>query len=83
MQREVTDQDSTTWSCAQAHAGLSEELASARAAQRAADHARAVMVVCTPSGGAKSVHIKVPPQWQEQMSDAELLAAIDARRDAG
>lgn len=83
MQREVTDRDSTTWSCAQAHAGLTDELASARAAQRASDHAGAVTVVCTPSGRAKSVHIEVPPQWHEQMSDAELLAAIDSRRGAG
>ena len=83
MQREVTDANGTTWGCAQAHAGLSDELASARAAQQSSNRATSVIVVCTPSGGAKSVHIKAPAQWHEQMSDAELLAAIDSRRDAG
>ena len=82
MEREITDSNGITWSCVQAYSGLDNNAENQDAAQVKGQE-DSYWVVCTPSGGAKSVHIKVPPRWHEQMSDAELLAAIDARRDAG
>ena len=40
-----------------------------------------VAVVCTPSGGARSVRLDdLSPDWR-RLSDAELLAAIAEARD--
>lgn len=39
----------------------------------------AFQVVCTPSGGAQSVRIEMPGDWEEQASDAQLLEAIEAQ----
>ena len=38
--------------------------------------ADAFQVVCTPSGGAQSVRIELPGDWEQQTSDEELLAMI-------
>ena len=75
MPREVTDNDSITWSCIQAFAGLgndSEKKDAARV-EGSADH---VHVVCTPSGGAQSVRLKLPMDWEEKLPDKALLDAI-------
>ncbi len=75
MPREVTDNDSITWSCIQAFAGLgndSEKMDAARV-EGSADH---VHVVCTPSGGAQSVRLKLPMDWEEKLPDEALLDAI-------
>jgi hypothetical protein len=75
MSREVTDSDGITWSCIQAFAGLgndSEKKDAARV-EGAIDH---VHVVCTPSGGATSVRLKLPADWEEKLQDEALLESI-------
>ena len=58
--------DHTTWSCVAA-------LATAAGDGK-------VPVVCTPSGGARSVRLELAGNWREELSDGELLAAIAAAR---
>ena len=74
-QREVQDADNVRWVCVQALAGVA-----GGAADRAVKHlerdGEAVPVVCTPSGGARSVRLELAPGWDEDASDDELLAAI-------
>ena len=54
--REVTDQQGIRWSCVEAYAGLSPDGNGGEAAK--ADGAgERFRVVCTPSGGAKSVEL--------------------------
>ncbi len=76
--REVTDPDGITWTCIQAFAGLGNDPAKQEAA-RVGD-AGEVQVVCTPSGGARSRRVVLPPDWPE-MDDAALLAAIGSNSD--
>ena len=79
MAREVQDVDGVTWTCVQALAGVSPTAAKTVAAQLAgADDAYAV--VCTPSGGARSVRLALPAQWDTVLDDEALLAAIAAER---
>ena len=61
------------WSCAQAYAGL-EELHSSR--PDASEQDGLVWVVATPDGGAQSVRLHLPRDW-ESMSDDELLNKIE------
>ena len=77
--REVTDDEGTTWSCVQAFAGLGDSDAAQEAAERAAEGDGTVAVVCTPRGGAQSVRVSLPTDWEE-MPEPELLAAIAAAR---
>ncbi len=44
----------------------------------ATGHDGKVPVVCTPSGGARSVRLELLPDWREAHSDEEMLAAIAA-----
>ena len=37
-----------------------------------------VPVVCTPSGGARSVRLELAANWREALPDGELLTAIAA-----
>lgn len=63
--REVQDPggEKLTWSCVPA-------LATGQGGK--------VPVVCTPSGGARSVRLELPADWRQAQSDEELLAAIAA-----
>ena len=74
--REVTDDEGTTWSCLQAFAGLGDGEAAQAAAERAAEGDGKVAVVCTPSGGAQSVRVELPSDWETGVDDAALLGAI-------
>ncbi|HEX3127017.1 MAG TPA: hypothetical protein VH394_06780 [Thermoanaerobaculia bacterium] len=74
-QREVQDDENTTWTCVQALSGLSGEAAE-EAAERIESAEGTVPVVCTPSGGAQSVRLELPKDWAEKMSDEDLLRAI-------
>ncbi|MFP2907258.1 hypothetical protein ACLESD_19860 [Pyxidicoccus sp. 3LFB2] len=77
MPREVKDGEGITWSCIQAFSGLggAEEKEKAEAAK--VDGARnRYHVVCTPSGGAKSVRVELPGDWEKNLSDEQLLQAI-------
>jgi hypothetical protein len=75
MSREVTDSDGITWSCIQAFAGLGNDPEKTDAARvdGAEDH---VHVVCTPSGGAKSVRLELPGDWERTMSDDALQEVV-------
>ena len=79
MTREVTDRGGTAWSCVQAFAGLGDGAARARAAQVKSADGR-VHVICTPSGGARSVRVELPEAWQDEVPDDQLLAAIGTQR---
>lgn len=67
--REVTDAEAIKWSCIEASAAKLPD-----------DDDAAVPVVCTPSGGAQSVRLGLPPGWGE-LPDADLLAAITRARN--
>lgn len=83
MAREVTDDEGITWTCTQAYAGLGEGGAvdpEAAAVEGTSDRYR---VVCTPSGGAKSVELELPGDWEKSLADGDLLAGIQDRVRAG
>ncbi|HEX6749093.1 MAG TPA: hypothetical protein VF092_17470 [Longimicrobium sp.] len=66
----------------EAYAGLSPDGNGGEAAK--ADGAgERFRVVCTPSGGAKSVELRLPGGWEESLPDDELLREIEAARDDG
>lgn len=78
-QREVQDSESMTWVCVQALSGLSGEAGEA-AAEKIESNEGTVPVVCTPRGGAQSVRIELPKDWEESIPDAELVKRIEAAR---
>lgn len=80
-QREIQDSDNVTWTCVQALSGLSGE-AAAEAAERVEDEQGNVPVVCTPSGGEQSVRVQLRKGWEDDLSDADLMAAIQKAREA-
>ena len=78
MPREIDDGDGVRWTCAQAYAGLSEKAVDDSAAKvEGADRYR---VICTPSGGSRSVELELPGGWEESYSDEQILD--DIRRQA-
>jgi hypothetical protein len=75
MPREAIDAQGITWTCIQAFAGLGNDPEKTDAAR--VDGTRdQVHVVCTPSGGAKSVRLELPGDWEKSISDDALLQAI-------
>lgn len=75
MPREITDPDGIVWTCTQAFAGLG--LATERPdAARVQGAPGLVRVVCTPSGGARSVRVELPEGWEDDLPDEHLLDAI-------
>jgi hypothetical protein len=38
-------------------------------------------VVCTPSGGTRSVRVQLPAGWEERLPDGDILAAVRAEMD--
>ena len=79
--REVTDREGTVWSCVQAYAGLSEDGGGGAAASRAEDAGGPVEVVCTPTGGAKTVRLELAADWEQALDDATLAGEIESRRE--
>ena len=82
MPREVTDGDGVRWTCVQAYAGLAQsagESGNADAARVDGEKDR-FRVVCTPSGGAQTVELELPGDWEEGMDDEALLKDIEATR---
>lgn len=75
MPREVSDAEGITWTCIQAFAGLGNDPEKADAA-RVEGTGDQVHVVCTPSGGAKSVRLELIKDWETSLSDDDLLQAI-------
>lgn len=78
-QREVQDDENVRWTCVQALAGVGSSV-EAEAAARVEREDGTVPVVCTPSGGARSVRLELARGWEERLSDDELLAAIAEAR---
>ncbi|WP_138503276.1 hypothetical protein [Nostoc sp. PA-18-2419] len=79
MEREIKDSDGITWTCIQAFSGLSD-IAEAQDAAQVKDEPNTYWVVCTPSGGARSVRLKLKDKWQENYSDEELLQEIKTQQ---
>lgn len=80
MPREVRDDEQgIRWSCVEAYAGLSGAGSDAARADGPGERYR---VVCTPSGGARSVEVELPAGWEEGVSDDDLLREIRQALDA-
>ena len=80
MPREIEDaEEGVRWSCAQAYAGLTESGAGDDDAARVEGTER-FRVVCTPSGGSRSVELELAGGWDESLSDEELLREIRSRQ---
>lgn len=82
MPREVTDGEGVTWACVRAYAGLTGGEGNDEAA-RVEGERDLFYVVCTPSGGAQTVRLKLEGGWEEDCSDEELLKKIGAAQRAG
>lgn len=80
MLREVTGADGINWACVEAYAGLSGD-DGGEAARRAEAGDGNPTVICTPSGGAKSVRLELPAGWEESLSDEQLLREIESHRE--
>ncbi|RAW00579.1 hypothetical protein [Pseudochryseolinea flava] len=74
--REVTDSNSTRWSCVQAFTGTNGKAAK-EAVQLTENSENKVEVICTPSGGAQTVRLRLDPQWDVSVSDEALVSAIE------
>jgi hypothetical protein len=75
LPREVTDSEGIAWTCIQAFAGLGKDPDKIEAARVDGEVDR-YDVVCTPSGGAKSVRIQLPGDWETSVSDETLVGFI-------
>ena len=64
----------------QAYSGLEGEKADKAAALSENGNGQ-VPVVCTPGGGAQSVRLELPKNWQEDIADEELLASISEAQE--
>ena len=82
MAREVTDDDGITWSCTQAYAGLGDGAVDPEAAA-VEGRSDSYRVVCTPSGGARSVELELPGDWEKSVADGDLLAGIQDKLRQG
>lgn len=81
-QREVTDTEGTTWTCVQAYSAGTDKKAE-EVAKRTEGNSKQIPVVCTPSGGAQSVRLKLPLDWLEQLSNEELIKKIRSTAKEG
>jgi hypothetical protein len=81
MAREITDPEGIAWTCIQAFAGLGND-SDKREAARVEGTRNQVHVVCTPSGGAHSVRLELPRDWETALSDEDLATAIRSELSA-
>lgn len=79
MPREVQDSENTIWSCVEAYAGLKTE--TEEKPEVAKNSGETVEVVCTPSGGAKTVRLKLNSDWETALSDEDLLQKIQQSKE--
>ena len=77
-EREVQDENKVTWKCVRVFGGSNGEAAAA-AAEKSEENGE-VEVVCTPSGGEKTVRIKLQTNWEEDLSDDELINTINTAK---
>ncbi|HEV2915350.1 MAG TPA: hypothetical protein VGX92_18870 [Pyrinomonadaceae bacterium] len=80
MPKELKGEDGITWTCVQAYSGLSDKPENEEAA-RVEGGAGRVRVVCTPSGGARSVRLELPEDWESSLDDEKLLRKIEEHRE--
>lgn len=78
MERVVSDKNGLTWTCIQAFTGLSDQPEHQEAAL-VKGQADTYWVVCTPSGGAQSVRLKLSGDWESAYSDEALLQEIETQ----
>jgi hypothetical protein len=75
MEGEIIDSKGITWISIQAYSGISHNAENQDAAQvKGQDDS--YWVVCRPSGGAKSVWLKLEGEWQTSYSNERLLNEI-------
>ena len=79
LEQEITDGNGITWVCIQAYSGISHNAENQDAAQVKGQEDR-YWVVCTPSGGAKSVRLKLQGEWEKSYSDQMLLNEIQGQQ---
>lgn len=79
MAREVKDEEGVTWACVQAYDGLRQDGGNEEAA-RVEGAGDLFHVVCTPSGGAQTVRLRLEGGWEESLSDEDLLREIGAAK---
>jgi len=79
MPRELKDAEGITWTCVQAYAGLSDKTENQAAAEVSGED-DTYWVVCTPSGAAQSVRLKLHGEWETSYSDEALLTEISSQR---
>lgn len=73
IEREITDHDGNSWNFVQAYSGGESDHSEKVASLTEGEH---IPVVCTPSGGAQSIRLQLPRDWKENLSDKELLEAL-------
>ncbi len=81
--KEIQDSENTTWSCVEAYAGLktdSDDAPNEAARVKGADDK--VYVVATPSGGAQTVRLELPTNWENEFSDEQLLDEIKKQQQS-
>lgn len=74
-EREVQDQNKTIWRCSQAFAGVAGKY-SHQATAHIENKNDTVPVICTPSGGAQTVRLNLEHNWNDQLSDEDLVNFI-------
>lgn len=79
MPREVQDSENTIWSCVEAYAGLKTE--GEEKPEAARNNGETVEVICTPSGGAQTVRLKLDGDWETALSDEDLLQKIQQNKE--
>ena len=82
MPREVTDGDGVRWTCVQAYAGLAQSADESgnKEAARVDGEKDRFRVVCTPSGAAQTAELELPGDWEEALSDDDLVMEIGRAR---
>ena len=78
MPREIQDSDGIRWTCVQAYAGVGGSAAAEDAAR--VEGTDRVRVVCTPSGGSRTVELELAADWEESLDDDALMERIRARQ---
>lgn len=77
MPREIDNGEGITWTCAEAYAGLGG--GGGDAARVDGAEGELYRVICTPSGGARSVELELPAGWEDGVSDDDLLRQIEQK----
>lgn len=80
-QRELTDKNGTRWTCVQAYTGPGSEN-SETAKDVATDEENKIAVVCTPTGGAQSVRLRLKKNWLTELPEEKLLKKITSASDS-